>query len=88
MLTKKNIIVVALLLFTFGVLGAQNVLVWDYDNGYTIPNTDTGNSYGIEQGVVNALEDNDIEPDVLESLPADISEYDIVFVIAGVWCYS
>jgi len=65
---------------------AQNVFVWDYDNNYTCTNLDTDEEWGIQQGVVEALQANGISPVVQTILPANLSNYDIVFVICGIWC--
>jgi len=76
------------LLLSFGILAAQNILVWDYSGSYTIPNPDFPEDYQIEAGLITALEANDIEPELVTSLPTDLSEYDAVFVISGIWCFS
>lgn len=72
----------------FGSLHAQEILVWDYSGSYTIPNPDQADNYQIEDAVVAALEANDITPELVFTLPEDLSTYDAIFVLGGIWCYS
>ncbi len=74
--------------FNFVILNAEQVLVWDYSGSYTIPNPDQPEEYQIEDAVITALEANGISPVVAFTLPEDLSEFDAVFVLSGIWCYS
>jgi len=77
-----------LILFFPLLLSAQNVFVWDYDANYNCINPDTGGEWAIQEGVVQALLSNGINPVVQTNLPADLSLYNVVFVVCGIWCYS
>ena len=89
---SKNLTAIMLLLMLLPALCfAQQVLVWDFDNGYTIPDPDGTGLYGVQRGVVKALRANGITPTLQTSLPAELSGYDAVFVVCGVWypsCFS
>ena len=82
----KNIIFVCLLL-NYAFLTAQNVFVWDRDQGYTIINPEDPWTYvGMEYSLINALQANNITPTVGEVLPDNLPDYDILFATVGIWC--
>jgi len=85
---KFYLILTLFMLFSFAKLKAQQILVWDYSGSYTIPNPDQPEEYQIEDAIITALEANDISPTVVYILPDDLSEFDAVFVLGGIWCYS
>jgi hypothetical protein len=84
----NKFMIIIVLLFSFGFLAAQNILVWDYSGSYTIPNPDYPEDYQIETALIEALQANEIEPELVTSLPTDLAPYDAVFVISGIWCFS
>lgn len=85
----KNLILILILIAVSANLAfAQQVLVWDFSGSYTIPNPDVAEDYEIEVAVLNALEANEIEHELVYNLPDDLSMYDAVFVLTGIWCFS
>jgi len=77
-----------IILSIFSISIALEVFVWDFDMGYQIANLDEGGTYSVETAIVNALNESGIYPEVAESLPLDLSVYDVIFVSLGVWCNS
>jgi len=69
------------------MLTAQNVFLWDRDDGSEISNPEDPWSYvGLEAGIKTALSANGIIAVVDSMLPDDLSTYDIIFATAGIWC--
>lgn len=81
---------VTLSIVVFASTGAlsQQILVWDYDNGSTYPDPETGNQVGCEYGIKQALDANGMSYTSTYFLPTDISGYDIVFAVLGLYCVS
>jgi hypothetical protein len=63
----------------------QQILLWDRDNGKTFQDPETGSYVGCEYGIQQALAANGYTCATLTNLPADISQYDIIYVVLG-WC--
>ncbi|MDP8204942.1 MAG: hypothetical protein P9L95_10470 [Candidatus Tenebribacter mawsonii] len=83
---KINIIFV-LMILGLSILSAQNVFLWDRDHGSEISNPEDPWSYvGLEAGIKTALSENGIIAVVDSMLADDLSEYDIIFATAGIWC--
>jgi hypothetical protein len=73
------IVFVMSLTFVYG----YNILVWDKDEGDQYEDHDTQQLIGSEINLVSALQDVGELPEVLTSLPDDITVYDIIFVCTG-----
>jgi hypothetical protein len=72
---------------SFAFAAAQNVFVWDRDEDYTVMDPEDPWTYvGLEYGIVNALEANNITPTVDILLPDNLNDYDIIFATVGIWC--
>jgi len=86
----KSLIFVIVLIFASNIpmqIFAQNVFVWDRDNDELIINPDDPwTEVGVEYAIVKALDDNRITPTVDTVLPANLSDYDILFATIGIWC--
>ncbi|MCF7858900.1 MAG: hypothetical protein K9N07_06180 [Candidatus Cloacimonetes bacterium] len=83
----KYSILVLMLLVSFSLLLGQNVFVWDRDNGVVIPDPeDPWNYVGLEASLKNALNANGVVPAIDSTLAGDMTEYDIIFATAGIWC--
>jgi hypothetical protein len=61
------------------------VFVWDKDNGKVFSNPEGGGNVGCEYWIKQALTHNGYMYSSSTVLPADISGYDIIFVVLG-WC--
>ena len=80
------IILTVLFVVNFSVLlEAEQVLIWDNDNGshYTDENQET---VDCEVGLEQALQANNIDYTTMQSLPDDLSDYQIIFVELGLYC--
>ncbi len=86
MRTLKRVGVLIGFLMLLAVCNAQEVLLWDNDNGSTIADPETGSSVGCQVGLQNALTDLGIGFTNVSSLPTDLSGYDVIFITLGVWC--
>ena len=83
---KLNIVLVLMILYS-SMLTAQNVFLWDRDDGSEISNPEDPWSYvGLEAGIKTALSANGIIAVVDSMLPDDLSTYDIIFATTGIWC--
>jgi hypothetical protein len=84
----KRVVYLLLMIFLGTIiLSAQNVFIWDRDDGNTIMNPEDPWTYvGLEYAIVIALTENGITPVIDTVLPDDLSNYDILFVILGPWC--
>ena len=79
--------IILLFMFIVTLLAAQNILIWDRDGGSEISDPEEPWSYvGLESGIKAALIANGIFPVIDTLLADDLSEYDIIFATAGIWC--
>ena len=85
---ERRIVYLLLMMFLGTViLSAQNVFIWDRDDGNTIMNPEDPWTYvGLEYAIVKALMENGITSVINTVLPDDLSNYDIIFAILGPWC--
>lgn len=81
--TKKLLVFIIILSMALSTGLSYNVLVWDYDRGDSYEDPDTQQVIGSEVNLVSALQDNGESPEVLTSLPSDLSSYDIIYVCTG-----
>ncbi len=66
-----------------------NVLVWDNDNGIpTIVDPESGALIEGHEGVIKAFNRSGITYDFVNSLPDDISNYDVIIATMGCYCLS
>lgn len=83
---KLNILFL-LIILSLSFLSAQSVFIWDRDYGSEIPDPeDPWNYVGLEAGIKTALSDNGIIAVVDSLLPNNLSDYDLLFGTAGIWC--
>lgn len=79
--------ILMLLMLSLTLLTAQNVLIWDRDGGSEISDPeDPWNYIGLEAGMKTALTANGIDAEIDSLLADDLSQYDIIFATAGIWC--
>jgi hypothetical protein len=64
---------------------AQEIFIWDNDNGKVFRDPETGNYVGCQHGLQQALAANGFAHTTATSLPPDLSIYDVVFIVLG-WC--
>jgi hypothetical protein len=65
---------------------SQSILVWDKDHNKLFLDPETSVSVDATYGIKKALDANDYTYDVSLTLPADLSAYQIIFVIMGTYC--
>jgi hypothetical protein len=64
-----------------------NILVWDNDNGIeTIINPETGVNQQASATIEQNLQEAGLQYSLLEKLPVDLSQYDIVIATMGSHC--
>ena len=73
-------------LLTTGIIQAQNVLIWDNDNDSHYNDPDNGMLRSCEYGIQQALSANGVSYTTVTTLPNNLSSYDIVFVVLGIYC--
>ena len=86
---KKHSLIcsVVLILFVLPCLVfAQQVLIWDNDNNSDFLDPEGTGYVGCEYKIQQALTANGITHTTVSALPADLSEYDVVFVTLGIYC--
>jgi hypothetical protein len=70
----------------WAALAGGRVLVYDHDNGQVFTDPGGNGKVGTEYGVKKALTENGVvDYEVARVLPGDLSAYDAVFVLCGVW---
>jgi len=79
--------IILLFIFVIAMLSAQNIFIWDRDDGTEISDPEDPWTYvGLESGIKEALTANGFFPVVDTLLADDLSGYDIIFATAGIWC--
>ncbi len=84
----KKIGLMLAVLTMFGLLAAQNVLLWDNDNYSSFQEPGGEDYFGCEVSLGRALLSNGINYTETNILPGNLSQYDAVFVTLGVYCVS
>ena len=65
---------------------SQSILVWDKDHNKLFPDPEGAGNVDATYSVKKTLNNLGYTHTVTYSLPADLSPYDIIFVIMGVYC--
>ncbi|MDA3812722.1 MAG: hypothetical protein PF570_00570 [Candidatus Cloacimonetes bacterium] len=79
--------ILILFVLSLTLLTAQNVLIWDRDDGSEISDPeDPWNYVGLEAGLKSALSANGVTAEIDSLLADDLSQFDIIFATAGIWC--
>jgi len=65
---------------------SQSILVWDKDHNLTFQDPEGGGQVDATYGVTKALTANGYTFTKVTTLPADLSPYNILFVIMGSYC--
>ena len=80
-------IILLLLVLSLTLLIGQNVFIWDRDGGLEIQDPEDPWTYlGLEVAINNAMVANGVHPEIDSVLTGDLSQYDIIFATAGIWC--
>lgn len=76
-----------LLIISAVAMLSANVLVWDNENGsWHYPHPETGNPMAGYQGMEEVLDSLNIEYEHTQILPADLTQYSLIFVSLGSFC--
>ncbi|MBT6994251.1 MAG: hypothetical protein HN952_04765 [Candidatus Cloacimonetes bacterium] len=78
--------IIILLTFIPILAFSQQILVWDNDNNSQLIHHETGDTVGCEYAIQEALIESEINFTTLDYLPEDLSEYDVIFTILGIYC--
>ena len=87
--SKKNFFISFSILLLFIIpclIFAQEVLIWDNDNNSYHLDPEGTVYVDCEFKIEQALTANGITFTTVTVLPADISDYDVVFVTLGIYC--
>ena len=83
---KHSLICLLILLLLPCFVFAQQVLIWDNDEDSDFLDPEGTNEIGCEYKIQQALTANGISFITVSTLPADLSDYDVVFVTLGIYC--
>jgi hypothetical protein len=65
---------------------SQSILVWDKDHNLKFQDPEGAGLVDATYGVKKALTENGYTHTAVTTLPADLTPYDIIFVIMGTYC--
>ena len=65
---------------------SQSILVWDKDHNKTFQDPEGAGLVDETYGIKKALTENGYSFTAVQSLPSDLTPYDVIFVIMGVYC--
>jgi len=82
----RHLFTLILLLLFITPLSGQNIYVWDRDLGDIFRDPVTGKWVGCEEGIKSALSANGYAYNSGTTLPAELINYDLLFVIMGQYC--
>ncbi len=89
MIPGKKIILIITILIAMAGLSAQTVLVWNNEiASFHFTDPETENQVGGEYGITQALEVNNVNYQMEDTLPQDLSGFDAIIVLCGSWCVS
>lgn len=80
------LMVVALVFCLAAPVFSQSILIWDKDHNKMFADPEGAGSVDATYGVKKALTDIGYEFDAVNALPANLTRFDIIFVIMGVYC--
>ena len=87
----RRFIITLVCAITFSIANAsygQNILIWDNDLDSWFYPLDTPGFEGCEAAIQRALLANNLSCTITKSLPSDLSDYDVIFVVFGFGCPS
>jgi len=80
------LVVVALLCFVAAPLFSQTILVWDKDHNKKFQDPEGAGLVDPTYGITKALDDNGFSYDVTTLTNPDLTGYDTLFVVMGIYC--
>lgn len=66
--------------------GERQYLLWDNDNNSDYIDPESGAFFQCEDGLENALTANDVDFDLVNELPPNLKNYNVVFAELGLYC--
>jgi len=84
----RNSFIAIVIIMLAASVAAQNVLIWDNDNGSDYSDPENYVTRPCEYGIQRALAANNVSYTTLSTLPSNLDSYDIVFVELGIYCRS
>ena len=79
-------LMIAVVAFCAAPAFSQSIFVWDKDHNKLFPDPEGGGNVDATYGVTKALTANGFSFTKSITLPADLSPYDIIFVVMGTYC--
>lgn len=80
------LMVVGLLCFIALPAHSQSIIVWDKDHNKLFPDPEGAGNVDPTYGITKALDDNGYTYDVTTSPNPDLSSYDILLLVMGIYC--
>ncbi|MCF7810523.1 hypothetical protein K9N50_06005 [bacterium] len=84
--TWFSLVVLLLVVLMSGTSQAVEIFFWQHDNGVTSADRVLRRSLTTTQSLTMTLDQLDIDYDINTTLPADLSDYDLVMTSLGYYC--
>jgi len=85
---KRVVALVAMLIAVSAVSLSADILLWDNDNCSTIEDPEGAGYVGCEYALEKAFNNMTLSYTTLSYLPTNLSDYDMLFITLGHWCFG
>jgi len=85
----KRVVALAAMLITVSAVSlSAEILLWDNDNYSTIEDPEGAGYVGCEYALEKAFNNMMLSYTTLSYLPTNLSDYDMLFITLGHWCFG
>ncbi|HHE40865.1 MAG TPA: hypothetical protein ENL10_05130 [Candidatus Cloacimonetes bacterium] len=85
---KRAVALAAMLITVSAVSLSAEILLWDNDNYSTIEDPEGAGYVGCEYALEKAFNNMMLSYTTLSYLPTNLSDYDMLFITLGHWCFG
>lgn len=85
---KRAVALAAMLIAVSAVSLSAEILLWDNDNYSTIEDPEGAGYVGCEYALEKAFNNMMLSYTTLSYLPTNLSDYDMLFITLGHWCFG
>jgi len=85
---RRVVALAAMLLAVSAVSLSAEILLWDDDNYATIYDPEGAGIVGCEYAIEKAFNNLTLSYSTLSYLPTNLSDYDMLFITLGHWCFG
>jgi len=85
---KRVVALAAMLIAVSAVSLSAEILLWDNDNYSTIEDPEGAGYVGCEYALEKAFNNMMLSYTTLSYLPTNLSDYDMLFITLGHWCFG